>query len=222
MLRPSIIVWSDILPNLDNNGCDDGRQANTAEAVRLLLSIVEYASQETFNDSTCPWHRGSKFLSLRLNLEKFSISVSENFDLDPRALKPTVEDSTELAVSALMTLLRDCCGILLNRNFLPLPRHRRQYQENHEDRLEPPRVFIEGRINACEACAESIYELCTIFISNEIFFLVSRTLHEFTAFTDKQGFPSASIFRLLLLPGSSCFPEQPGALRRRVSTRRIR
>lgn len=174
-LAPTISAWSSIPSSLVNDGILQDRHANIAEATKLLLNVVDYSSRDNSGDPILPWHRGSKFMALRLSLDKFSIGVSENFDLDPIAFRSTLEDRSQLAVGALMSLLRDCCSIMLNRNFLPAFKHATGSKNNRRgDTVDPPRIFVEGRINACEASAESIYEFCTILIANQIFFLVFK------------------------------------------------
>ncbi|KAH7140882.1 hypothetical protein EDB81DRAFT_799062 [Dactylonectria macrodidyma] len=167
-LTSSISAYNTILSVINDSG--PYTQTNIRDATKLLLNCVEYATQETQDDTIHPWQHGSTFSKLKLSLDQFSITIAQTFDLDPRAWESSLTVRSELAVETILSLIRDCCIILLNRAFLPISP---QTQVDDEDQTQPPRMFLQGRIHACEASAESIYELCTVLISTQIFILPS-------------------------------------------------
>ncbi|OAL44419.1 hypothetical protein IQ07DRAFT_251120 [Pyrenochaeta sp. DS3sAY3a] len=137
-------------------------------ATKLISHLVEYSSQKSSDDSIPPSSRTSKFASLRLHLEQFSISVCDTASLEPRRLKIDCVEQHDMIVGTLMSVLRDCCMIMLSRDFLPLTHEKDRATLDYAS--QGPHRFIRSRIQACETGAENIYELCVILISNEILF----------------------------------------------------
>lgn len=167
-LVPLISAQSKILSKLDATDPLDDQRADLDKAKELLLRCVEHSSRDIASDPILPWNRNSNFMSLRLHLEKFSIEIAETYHLDFAAAGSSTIKGSKLAVGISMILLRDCCSILLNRDFLLTS----QPQRKPTGRDVAPEMFLRGRVNACKASAESIHNLCTQLLSNQIFCLV--------------------------------------------------
>ncbi|KAK7229663.1 hypothetical protein V2G26_001833 [Clonostachys chloroleuca] len=166
-LVPLISAQSKILSKLDATDPLDDQRADLDKAKELLLRCVEHSSRDIASDPILPWNRNSNFMSLRLHLEKFSIEIAETYHLDFAAAGSSTIKGSKLAVGISMILLRDCCSILLNRDFLLTS----QPQRKPTGRDVAPEMFLRGRVNACKASAESIHNLCTQLLSNQIFCL---------------------------------------------------
>jgi hypothetical protein len=167
-LVPLISAQSKVLSKLDATDPLDDQRADLDKAIELLLRCVEHSSRDIASDLMLPWDRNSKFMSLRLHLEKFSIGIAETYHLDFAAAGSSTVKGSKLAVGISMVLLRDCCSILLNRDFL----FTSQPQSKLTGRDLAPEMFLRGRVNTCKASAESIHNLCTQLLSNQIFCLV--------------------------------------------------
>ncbi|CAH0051413.1 unnamed protein product [Clonostachys solani] len=133
------------LPNIDTTDPLDDQHANVNKATEILLRCVEYNSRDLSSDPTFPWERGSNFMSVRLHLEKFSIAVTETYHFDFGSAGSSISTTSKLAVGVSMP--------------------------NPADRDGAPEMFLGGRVNACKASAESIHDLCTQLLSNQIFCL---------------------------------------------------
>ncbi|KAJ4188535.1 hypothetical protein NW759_016828 [Fusarium solani] len=166
-LLPYVLACNDIEPDIDlGELCGP---AGVHKAASLLVRCADYAIRTPRNET--PWQHDSTFSKLKLKLDQFSITIAENPDLDPGGFSASLADRSELVVDITMSLLRDYCSILLNRNFLPMPPLLSRTHENSATEAQPSKLFFDGRVSACEGSAESIYELCTVLISNQLFIL---------------------------------------------------
>ncbi|KAH9227495.1 hypothetical protein K456DRAFT_42046 [Colletotrichum gloeosporioides 23] len=189
-------AWMDLGKYLETLGCptwndqsnqqpNDGASSNQfftqlLELLHLFIRIHRYCSSGFSKQNPPPWGLHSIFRTYQVELEQLVLQRLER--LHPGSSEDDYLPQEQRTQSAMCSLIWHCCVICLNRNFLPIPKRTRP---DHED-TEPssrqlnfpaaPQLFVEERLNRCQASAVAICTICKELVWQGDFFRTAIVL----------------------------------------------
>jgi hypothetical protein len=161
----------------------------------LLLKIKAISSTPIDEHSPAPWISESLFMSLRENLDEYSLKQPEIIRFGSSQFAERVADNKNACDYILCSLAWHCCVIALNLRFLPLPTPQSALLDK-ESTLNAgfsksrsvPKTFLSECVTACETSAASICIISTEAMANEKFLLVGLPLNADFSHTESSEF----------------------------------
>lgn len=150
----------------------------------LLLHLQRLVADGFDEQCPAPWATGSQFMSMKRRLDNVSLRFSEDIIYNETRFQRLCSEGQDAGNYLLYALLWNCCGLNLNRSFLPI-RLEKGSQSLGSDQDVPynqsptwirfpsaPDAFLRERISRCLTSACNIARICENAFENNVFMLV--------------------------------------------------
>lgn len=178
-------------PLLEQTGYDEGSAAhgnphqspmmNLTSLLRLMACIDNLATRPHNSHDPEPWKQGSGFRKLHTQMEEYIIH-HPGASCFETSLDNAAESAEDHVVEAMCSLVYNCCDVLLNRIFLPIPACLHDQEQDPKGSIQcvdfpgAPSLFLLERMHRCEASAAAICRTAKEIVKHAGFFWVRKSL----------------------------------------------